>query len=423
MSYYEGGYGDNYSGEKIPYDEIPISRKAQKKKHQRVSVSNFNILVSLVAVMFIINIGLCIALFYHIKHAVVKNVIVNHNNITAVGNASNFAVETAESSSVCVAAGGNCYDASSFYRNTSSRGSGVIYKIDESNNEIYYITCHHVVDGYDRYYVLLPSEQVERATLVGYSAYYDIAVLKTDADNAEISTAIQIYDSTFLTTGEEVYAVGNPLSGGPSVTKGIVSRINTLINVEGNNFESREIQIDAAINPGNSGGGAFNNEGKFIGLVNAKLNNAQSGNTNISVAGTAYAIPSRLVISIVDNIIQNEGAPTCVNLGIALEHNSDFSFEKYEFEDNKYIKDYKVQVDSVSSGSISEGKFYNNDELISAKFTDIFGKTQEITMFNMYSFEDIKFIIKPYSTITFIVDREFRGEVTVQIEASSFSTY
>ena len=55
MSYYDGSYDDNYSSEKIPYDEIPISRKAQKKKRQRVSVFNFNILVSIVAVMFIIN--------------------------------------------------------------------------------------------------------------------------------------------------------------------------------------------------------------------------------------------------------------------------------------------------------------------------------------------------------------------------------
>ncbi len=422
MSYIEG-YGDNYSGDKIPYDEIPISRKAQKKKRQRVSVSNFNILVSIVAVMFIINIGLCIALIYHVKHAVVKNVIVNHNNISVVGDSSVWAVETAESSSVCIAAGGTCYDKNTFFKNTASRGSGVIYKIDETNDEIYYITCHHVVDGYDKYYVLLPGEQIERATLVGYSAYYDIAVLKTDADNADIATGIQVFDSTFLTTGEEVYAVGNPLSGGPSVTKGIISRINTLINVEGNNFQSREIQIDAAINPGNSGGGAYNNEGKFIGLVNAKLNSAQSGNSSISVAGTAYAIPSRLVISIADNIISSSGAPTCVNLGVQLEHNPDFAFEKYEFEDNKFIKDYKVQIESVKSGSIAEGKLYNNDEILSVKFTDLFGKTQEITMFNMYSFEDIKFIVKPYSTITFTVNREFKGEVTVNIDASSFSTY
>lgn len=423
MSYYEGSYDDNYSSQKIPYDEIPISRKAQKKKHERVSVSNFNILVSIVAVMFIINIGLCIALVYHAKHAVVKNIIVNNNTITAVGDASAWAVETAESSSVCIAAGGTCYDKNSFYKNTSSRGSGVIYKIDENKNEIYYITCHHVIDGYDKFYVLLPSEHIERAEVIGYSAYYDVAILKTKADNAEISTAIQVFDSTFLTTGEEVFAVGNPLSGGPSVTKGIVSRLNTLINIEGNNFQSREIQIDAAINPGNSGGGVFNNEGKFIGLVNAKLNYAQSGSSNIAVAGTAYAIPSRLVISIADNIIKNGGSPTCVNLGVKLNHNADFTFEKYEFEDNRYIKDYKVQVSSVSAGSIAEGKFYNNDELISVKFTDIFGHAQEITMFNMYSFDDIKFIVKPYSVITFTVNREFKGLVEVNVEASSFSTY
>ena len=423
MSYYDGGYDDNYSSEKIPYDEIPISRKAQKKKRQRVSVFNFNILVSIVAVMFIINIGLCIALVYHSKHAVVKNIIVNHNSITAVGNESAFAVETAESSSVCIAAGGTCYDKNSFFKNTTSRGSGVIYKIDEAKNEIYYITCNHVIDGYDRFYIMLPSEHIERAVLVGYSAYYDIAVLKTDADNADISTAIQIFDSTFLTTGGDVFVVGNPLSGGPSVTKGVVSVVNDLINVEGNNFQSREIRIDASINPGNSGGGAFNNEGKFIGLINAKLNSAQSGNSNITVSGFSYAIPSRLVISIADNIIKNGGSPTCVNLGVKLEHNSDFIYEKYEYESNKYIKDYKVQIASISAGSILEDKLDEDDEIISVKFIDIFDNVQEIAMFNMYSFEDIKFIVKPYSTISFVIDREFRGVITVTVEASSFSTY
>lgn len=421
MSY--ESYGDNYSSEKIPYDEIPISRKAQKKKHQRVSVSNFNILISIVAVMFIINIGLCVALVYHIKHAVVKNVLVNHNYITAMGDTSAFAVEIAESSSVCVAAGGNCYDTRTFYSNTISKGAGVIYKIDEQNNEMYYITCYHVVSGYDRFYVLLPSEQVERATLVGYSAYYDIAVLKTDADNRDICTAIQVFDSTYLSTGEEIYAVGNPLSGGTSVTKGVISRLNTMINVDGNSYQSREIQIDASINPGNSGGGAFNNEGKFIGLVNAKLSTATSGSSSIYVSGTAYAIPGKLVISIADNIITNNGSPTCVNLGIKLDHNADFGFEKYEYKENKYIKDYKVQVSSVVSGSIAEGKLYNSDEIISVSFIDLFGNAQEIFMFNKYSFEDIKFIVKPYSTIEFKVNREFRGEVTVSIDASSFSTY
>jgi hypothetical protein len=41
----------------------------------------------------------------------------------------------------------------------------------------------------------------------------------------------------------------------------------------------------------------------------------------------------------------------------------------------------------------------------------------------MYSFEDVKFIIKPNSTITFVVNREFKGEKEITVTASSFSTY
>ena len=422
---YTNGYGDNFSAkEKIPYDDIPISRRAPKKKSQRVSVSSFKVLVSIVAVMFIINIGLCVALMYHVKNSVVKNVIVNNNNITAVGDASAVVASTAWYSSVCVAAGGSCYDNASFYNNTSSRGSGVIYKIDEESDTVYYITCHHVVDGYDKYYIMLPSQlKPVKAELVGYSSHYDIAVLKTDTSSIDSCTAIQVFNSAYITTGEDVYAVGNPLSGGPSVTKGIVSRINTMIKVEGNAFLSREIQIDAPINPGNSGGGAFNNEGKFIGLVNAKLTATQSGSSTVQVTGTAYAIPSTLVVSIADSMIENEGSPTCVNLGAEFTHNQAYGIERYNVGDNKYIDIYRVEVKKVSSGSIASGKLMYNDVIKSVEYIDIFGNTNTISMFNMYSFEDIKFVIKPHSVIKFVVDREFVGEKEVTIVASSFSTY
>lgn len=424
MSYTEG-YEDNFSNSKIPYDDIPISRREPKQKAKKVSVSSFKILVSIVAVMFIINIGLCIALILHVKSAVVKEVYVNYNNISSIGDTSVIASDTAKWSSVCVAAGGSCYDESSFYKNTASRGSGVIYKIDEDKNEAYFITCYHVIDGHDKYYILLPSQlKPIQASVVGYSSHYDIAVLKiNDISKLDSCTPIQIYDSTFLTTGESVLAVGNSLSGGLSVTSGIISRINTMIKVEGNTFLSREIQIDAAINPGNSGGGAFNKEGKFIGLVNAKLNSTQSGNSTITVTGTAYAIPSRLVISIVDSMIRNSGAPTCVNLGAEFVHDEDYGVARYEFESGKLIDTYSVQVDKVKSGSIASGKLMLNDKIKSFKFTDIFDKEHEVQMFNMYSFEDIKFIIKPHSTITFSVDRDFVGETEVYVTASSFSTY
>lgn len=426
MSYTEG-YGDNFSSSKIPYDDIPISRRAPKKKSQKVSVSGFKILVSIVAVMFIINIGLCIALIYHVKHAVVKDVSVYNNNITSVGNsASVMATDTAKWSSVCVAAGGSCTTESQFYKNTASRGSGVIYKIDEANDTVYIITCNHVIDGHDKFYIMLPSQLVPiQAEKVGYSQHYDIAVLKfKDVSLLDSCTAIQIYDSAHLTTGESVFAVGNSLSGGLSVTSGIISRINTMIKVEGNSFLSREIQIDAAINPGNSGGGAFNNEGKFIGLVNAKLSSTLSGNATVDVSGTAYAIPSKLVIGIADSMINNGGAPTCVNLGVEFAHSVDFGIGRYDIGNGKLIDIYQVQVSSVGSGSISSGKLQRDYVVKSFSYTDIFGVYHEnVPMYNMYSFDDIKFAVKPYSTITFVVEKGILGEDTVQINASSFSTY
>lgn len=422
---YINGYGDNFSSkEKIPYDDIPISRRLPKKKSQKVSISSFKILVSAVAVLFIINIGLCIALMYHVKNSVVKNVIVNNNSITAVGDVSALVASTAWYSSVCVAAGGSCYDNSSFYSNTSSRGSGVIYKIDENTNTVYYITCHHVIDGYDKYYIMLPSQlKPVKAELVGYSSHYDIAVLKTSSSQIDSCTPIQVFDSAYIATGEDVYAVGNSLSGGPSVTKGIVSRINTMIKVEGNAYLSRELQIDAAINPGNSGGGAFNNEGKFVGLINAKLNATQSGSSTIQVTGTAYAIPSSLTISIVDSIMLNGNSPKCVNLGVEFAHNESYGIDRYNIGSNKYIDTYRVEVSKVSSGSIASGKLMIDDVIKSIEYVDNEGKTNIISMFNKYSFEDIKFKIKPYSEIKFIVERDFVGEKEISISASSFSTY
>lgn len=428
MSYTEG-YDDNFSSSKIPYDDIPISRRVPKKKPQRVSVSSFKILVSIVAIMFIVNIGLCIALIYHVKHAVVKDVVVYNNSITSMGShASLVATDTAKWSSVCVAAGGSCDDENSFYKYTSSRGSGVIYKIDEKNNVAYIITCNHVIDGYDKYYIMLPSQlKPVQAERVGYSQHYDIAVLKiTDTSKLDGCTAIQVSDSTYLSTGEFVFAVGNSLSGGLSVTSGIISRINTMIKVEGNTFLSREIQIDAAINPGNSGGGAFNNEGKFIGLVNAKLNSTQSGNTTIAVTGTAYAIPSKLVTSIADSMIYNSGAPTCINLGVNFSHDEDWGVGRYDIGDGKLIDTFKVTIerDAISPASISSGKLKVYDWIKSFKYTDLSGNEHEVQMFNMYSFEDVKFSIKPYSTITFVVEREFEDELKeISITASSFSTY
>ena len=116
-------------------------------------------------------------------------------------------------------------------------------------------------------------------------------------------------------------------------------------------------------------------------------------------------------MSIAASIINNNGKATYVDLGVNLSQD-DSEPKKIEIEDNKFIDDYKVIVSSVRTGSLSYGKLSNNDEIISFTFTDIFDKEHTINMYNKYSFEDVMFIIKLGSTITFNVKR---GEETIQV--------
>ena len=231
--------------------------------------------------------------------------------------------------------------------------------------------------------------------------------------------------------GDKVFAVGNPLSGGFSITEGVVSRLNTLITIDSNNYESREIQTSAAINPGNSGGGLFNSEGRFVGLVNAKLNTAKSGTSTITVAGTAYAIPGTLTLSIAESIIKNKSKTQRVDLGAVFGYGDDRGSTIYsvkdEFGTTKMILASYVVVSSVTRGSIAYQKLHAGDQIVTIEF-DILEKGErvhkKIQMFSKYTFEDYSFAIVSGSDIIFNIIEDGVGEEEKQvvIEASAFRT-
>lgn len=433
MSYMQDYEDYNSNSQKIPYDDIPISRRSQKgRKPLSASFSGFKTLVIMIAILFVSNIALLITSIYYLNNGIVREVHYHKNDITATGNVSAIATATAQWSSVCIAAGGTCYDEYTFFNATHSNGSGVILDIDTKKNIAYFLTCYHVIDGYEnKVYVMLPSMLIPvQVQVVGYSSYYDIAVLKVeDIDKYYECTEVQVYDSSYISLGEPVFAVGNSLSGGTSVTEGVISRVNTLVKVEGNSHYSREIQTSAAINPGNSGGGLFNSEGKLVGIINAKLHTVKVNNTNLTVSGTAFAIPSTLAVGIANSIINNDGSPTAVSLGVTFENNAKLgkspAYVDYNGE-TKEIEQYYPEVASVKSGSISSGSLQEGDIIKSFKYTNRNGVTQTKVMYNIYSFEDISFDIKHNTQIVFYIQRAtisgFR-DVEVTINASSYSTY
>ena len=117
-------------------------------------------------------------------------------------------------------------------------------------------------------------------TIAGSCAIHDIAVVKVDAEDLQHA---ELGDSDKLRMGQRVYAIGNPfgLTGGPSVTSGVVSAINRTIESNRGLIENL-VQTDAAINPGNSGGPLVDMAGKVVAINTAIIPYAQ---------GIGFAIP------------------------------------------------------------------------------------------------------------------------------------
>ncbi len=103
----------------------------------------------------------------------------------------------------------------------------------------------------------------------------DVAVI--EAHGSDFRT-LTLGDSDRLQVGEEVVAIGNPLSLESTVSNGIVSAIRT-VEDEGGKF----VQITAPISPGSSGGPLFNMAGQVVGITTSHLVGGQNLNFAIPI--------------------------------------------------------------------------------------------------------------------------------------------
>jgi serine protease Do len=192
---------------------------------------------------------------------------------------------------------------SSFFSRSTEyvAGSGII--IDDQG---YIVTNNHVVENAQSIYVELADDGTFPADIVGTDSLSDLAVIKIDA--ADLPYAYW-GDSSALSLGEWVLAVGNALGEGIIATQGIVSRLNVSVNVEGNTLYGL-IQTTAAINPGNSGGPLVNMSGEVIGITSVKIVASE-------VEGMGFAISSDEAEPIVLDLIRY-GRVTYPWLGVGL---------------------------------------------------------------------------------------------------------
>jgi serine protease Do len=180
-------------------------------------------------------------------------------------------------------------------------GSGIL--IDD---EGYIATNNHVVEDAQSIYVELADGRTFLANTVGTDNLSDLAVIKIDAANL---TYIYWGNSSLLSVGQWVLAIGNALGEGITASEGIVSRLNVSVSVEGNTLYGL-IQTTAAINPGNSGGPLVNMAGEVIGITSVKI--VASG-----VEGMGYAISSNEAKPIIEDLIRY-GQVTYPWLGVSV---------------------------------------------------------------------------------------------------------
>jgi serine protease DegS len=171
----------------------------------------------------------------------------------------------------------------------TSLGSGVIVSPDG-----YILTNNHVIDGADEIQVMMADERSLVASVVGSDPETDLAVLRVRS--SELPTVLVDLGAP-PRVGDVALAIGNPFGVGQSVTMGIIGATGR-DDLGINTFENF-IQTDAAINPGNSGGALINARGDLVGINTAIF--SKSGGSQ----GIGFAIPSRLAMAVMEQIIEH----------------------------------------------------------------------------------------------------------------------
>ena len=199
--------------------------------------------------------------------------------------------------------------------NGEAAGTGIVLT---SSGEI--LTNNHVIDGATSISVTdVGNGQTYRASVTGYDASHDIAVLKLTG--ASGLTTASIGDSSQVSVGSKVVAVGNAggRGGTPSVAEGQVTGLNKQITATDAGSGTSEtltgvIRTNADIQPGDSGGPLLNTAGQVIGMDTAASSAQTDSATGESAPVQAFAIPINQAIATAHQIESGTASDT-VHIG------------------------------------------------------------------------------------------------------------
>lgn len=153
----------------------------------------------------------------------------------------------------------------------------------------------HVIEGSSDIRVKLYKDPVEypATVIVAYDEKHDLALLRIKP--AKPLPALRLGDSSAVSAGDRIYAIGNPLGVFDySITDGLISQVRRLSD------DLTILQISAAISQGSSGGPLFNQFGEVIGVTTAIIMQGQAINLAMPTNYLRPMMKSQSAISLAD---------------------------------------------------------------------------------------------------------------------------
>lgn len=221
----------------------------------------------------------------------------------------------------------------------TATGSGTGFYL--ANNNVW-VTNYHVVAGSRQ--VTLENHKLDRylANVIFFNPDDDIAFLRSEYHDSQ-APGIPFETGRSVNVSEALFVLGYPYGMPFSVTEGIVSSPNQLMN--GKYY----IQTDAAVNPGNSGGPVLSADGKLVGITTAKFQDADN---------MGFAIPAKVMINQFKFLEQNPQdkyalkCPSCDSLILEKSeycNNCGAEIDK-SFFDQTPLTDLAVFIENTISG-------------------------------------------------------------------------
>jgi hypothetical protein len=135
------------------------------------------------------------------------------------------------------------------------------------------VTNYHIMNGASYAKIWTKENKMyEVSGMYDYSKTNDLTIIQIKGDNFPYLT---LGSSDAVSSGSTIYAISYPLGIDETVTQGIISNANHVVN------NKTYIMITASISPGSSGGALIDTNGNVIGVTSGYYKDAQ--NLNVAV--------------------------------------------------------------------------------------------------------------------------------------------